>query len=161
MNQETMPQCECEAVADLASNSHCPIEFDEALNEYNILSRDGKTYYRLYYCFVCGGSLPKSNRTDLYTQPNQRETEQVKNVLGKARTIEEALAELGEPDEVTAAPKAEKDRSGKRYRQFYHFTSRWKSLDLTVRERSDHSIDLAIVGKYRGAQNGSTKRKKA
>jgi hypothetical protein len=159
MNHNGRRKCECAAVADLASDENCPIEFDPDLEEYNLVSSDGKVQFRLYFCFFCGGALPKSNRVSLYTEPNPKETEQVKKLLDGARTIDDALRELGEPNLVTDAPKAEKTSSGVGYRHHYHYSSRWKTLDLTVRERSDKSFDLAIVGKVKGAPKRVEKRK--
>lgn len=160
MSQQHSP-CQCEAIAELASDRNCPIEFDANLNEYNIVSKDAHVRYRLYFCFFCGGSLPESERVNLYTQPSQKEIEQIKKLLGEARTIEEALRKLGQPSKATNPPRTEQQyRSGIAYRQHYHYLTRWKTLDLTVRERSDQSFDLAIVGKCKGPQNHSKRHKK-
>lgn len=40
------------------------------------------------------------------------------------------------------------------------YSSRWRSLVLTVREGSDGSVDFAYTGKHRENTNGSERRKR-
>jgi len=147
MRHEKSRMCRCEALEKLISDEDCPIAFDEKLNEYNIISLSRHAYYRMYYCFFCGGVLPKSHREALYTKPNKKELDEIEELLGKLRTANEVIGILGKPDKESEPPPGENDQAAM-YRRHYVYSARWKSLDLTVRERADHSFDLAVVGKF-------------
>ena len=104
MNKKNEYNCECNAIKTLAADENCPIQLDETLGEYNFISNDGTVYYRMYYCFFCGGLLPRSKRLDLYDEPDENEVDQVKKLLDKAHTIQDVLKTLGEPDHDIAPP---------------------------------------------------------
>jgi hypothetical protein len=157
MSQKT-EKCGCATVESLASHRQCPIEYDEKLNEYNLVSLDKKVRYRMYYCFFCGGKLPESKRGSLCTAPSDNEMKEVTEILTRVRSIQQAMEVLGKPDETTSAPKAssrDNGISGMAYTRHHRYLRRWKTLDLTLREREDGSFDGAFTGKYRGATKGA------
>jgi len=58
---------------------------------------------------------------------------------------------LEKPDETVEAPKpASSQNDVSEYKAHHRYLSRWTTLDLTVRERKDGSIDSAFTGKYKG-----------
>jgi len=114
----------------------------------------------MYYCFFCGGKLPQSKRTSLFTEPSEKEARDVSRILAKARSIKDALRAMGEADEVRDTPLSEQKGASAKYVRHHVYSSRWKSLDLTVREREDGSFDVAYTGKYKGDKS-SSKRKRA
>src|SRR5438105_11201887 len=97
--------CQCGTVESLASDRQSPIEYDKKLNEYNLVSREEKVHYRLYFCFFCGGKLPESRRAGLFTEPSAEEMKEVARILGNVTSIQQAIQVLGEPDEIVKAPK--------------------------------------------------------
>lgn len=150
--------CHCGTVESLASDRHSPIEYDKKLNEYNLVWRGEKASYRLYFCFFCGGKLPESKRASLFTEPSAEEMKEVAQILGNVKSIQQALQILGEPDNTVQAPKVSSQDNGKsdvNYKRHHFYLRRWKTLDLTIRERKDGSIDSAFTGKYKGKPNGS------
>ena len=151
-------RCHCGTVESLAADRQFAIEYDKKLNEYNLVSRDETFYYRLYFCFFCGGKLPESKRASLFTEPSAEEMKEVARILSDVTSIQQAIQILGKPDEIVKAPKAssrENRKSGVNYKKHHRYLRRWKTLDLTVREREDGSIDSAFTGKYKGKSNGS------
>jgi hypothetical protein len=149
-------QCKCGTVEELAAERKSPIEYDKKLNEYNLVAGSGKIRYRLYFCFFCGGRLPESDRTGLFTEPSQEEAKEVAQLTGKVASLQQAIQVLGKPDETVKAPKSVPD--GVEYTRHHRYLSRWRTLDLTVRERKDGSIDIAFTGKYRGKSSDSAKK---
>jgi hypothetical protein len=149
-NNKNKPVCECGTVEDLASDPKSAIEYDESLQEYNLVSGHDKVHYRMYFCFFCGGKLPESKRASLFTEPSEKEQREVLEVMSKVRSMEEARHVLGKPDETIKAPNAESQENGKSpYKKHYRYLKRWQTLDFTIREREDGSIDSAFTGKYK------------
>lgn len=147
--RKTSRECGCGAVQDLVSDANCPIEHDADLNEYNIVSLDKHAGYRLYFCFFCGGRLPESRRDALYLEPSPKEVSEVTKLLGTVTSIEEARQVLGKPDKVS---KLNSNGAGKQssFDEKHHmYSSRWQTLDLTIRERADGFVDYAFAGKLK------------
>jgi hypothetical protein len=156
----TSERCHCGTVESLASDRRTPVEYDKELNEYNLIVRDKKIFYRMYFCFFCGGKLPESKRVGLFTQPSTEEMNEVVRLLGNVTSIQQARKVLGEPDETVKARKVTPQGNGKsapKYKKHHRYLIRWKTLDLIVREREDGSIDTAVSGKYMGKSSGSAR----
>jgi hypothetical protein len=149
-------RCECKTVEQLASDRKSPIEYDRHLNEYNLVSGDGNTRYRMYFCFFCGGKLPESRRAGFFSEPSDQEMKEVAQLLSKAGSMQKVVQFLGEPDETLKAPKGQNGDSV--YKSHHRYLKRWNTLDLTIRERKDGSIDSAFTGKYRGESSRSAKK---
>ena len=157
---ENKAECACGTVAELASDRNCPIVYDHSLNEYNLVSEDGKVRYRLYFCFFCGGKLPESKRASLFTEPSDKEMREVALLMAKVRSMQQAIEVLGKPDQTIKAPRTAQENGKSAYKSHHRYSSRWKTLDLTVRERADGSIDSAFTGKYKGEPSQSAKKAK-
>lgn len=96
MNQKTA-NCDCGTIQSLARHHESPIEYDENLDEYNLRS-DQKVYYRLYFCFFCGGKLPESKRASLlYTESSPEPIQQKK--LANADEESFGLLAIGQMNE--------------------------------------------------------------
>jgi hypothetical protein len=150
--------CGCGTVEDLASQRKSPIAFDKNLHEYDLVVNGGKVHYRMYYCFFCGGALPESKRASLFAEPSAQEMMEVAELISKAKSIEEVIQVLGSPDETVKAPKVAAGENGmSEVKTHYRYLRRWKTLDLTIREHKDGSIDSAFTGKYLGDSSHSAK----
>ena len=152
MDQKTF-QCRCGTAEQLLADPQCPIEHDEELHEYNLVSRDSKVRYRMYYCIFCGGKLPESKRGGLFTEPSKKEIKEVQKLLSKITSTQQAIGVLGQPDETVKAPKPSARENGGaiQYKRHHRYWSRWQTLDLTIREREDGSFDSAFTGKSKRA----------
>jgi hypothetical protein len=143
--------CECGTVENLASDRRSPIKHDKDLNEYDLVPGDGKVHYRMYFCFFCGGRLPESMRGSLFAEPSDQEINEVTELMSNADSIQQVIQALGKPDESVNPPKGtSNDNGGSEYKTHHRYLRSWKTLDLTIRERKDGSIDSAFTGKYRG-----------
>lgn len=163
MRPQNKTKCHCKAVESAASDSNCPVEFDDTLNEYNIVSIDGRHRYRLYFCWFCGGELPESKRPGLFTTPLAAEVIGMKKEIASIHSAADAVARLGKPDAKydVDVERGERLSSGVRCQGQLIYASRWRSLVLTVREGSDGSVDFAYTGKHKNQTNGSAPRKRA
>lgn len=156
-------KCECKAVQLLASDANCPIELNDALNEYNIVSRDEVVRYRLYNCFHCGGRLPDSHRNGLFTEPSEAERHKVEELATQATSLNDLWSTLGKPDKTIKLEEKEEGQDSTNeipYVRHYLFSKIWKTLELTVRERQDGSFDLAFTGKLKPSRAKSVRSKK-
>ena len=109
----------------------------------------------MYFCFFCGGELPESRRSELYTQPAPEELNEIKELLGRVHTTDDLIADLGPPDKEAATPVEETDEA-----KHHYFSKRWKSLDLIVRGKSDNTFEVAVVGKFKETKGRSKGQKK-
>ncbi|MEW6252045.1 MAG: hypothetical protein AB1716_15505 [Planctomycetota bacterium] len=71
--------------------------WDAALNEYQFIRF--RHAFTFYFCPSCGGRLPPSRRGDLFTELDSGELDQIRRRIARVRTIADAVAALGEPDE--------------------------------------------------------------
>lgn len=161
MRQAGKTKCQCKAVECAASDSNCPVEFDATLNEYNIVSIDGRHRYRLYFCWFCGGKLPRSKRSRLFKTPLAAEVNSMKKEVAIIHSVADAVDRLGKPDAQYDAGIDEQLSSGVRCQRQLIYSSRWRSLVLTVREGRDGTVDFAYAGKQIENANGSARRKQS
>jgi hypothetical protein len=145
-------KCQCHAVASAADDDNCPVEYDESLNEYNIVSLDGRHRFRLYFCWFCGGELPESKRKTLFTTPQAKEVADIKRSLDDVRTTADAVQRLGPPD---VDHQTNESAAEPGFRRQLVYSSRWHSLVLTIRENTDGSVSFAYTGKHKAQANGS------
>jgi hypothetical protein len=127
-----------------------PIEFDEQMNEYQLLCEDSTAVMR--YCFWCGGRLPESKRNGLFTTPSDDEMEEVWRLLSKAKTAEDVLDLLGSPDQEHRWDDMQTTdgvyEDAVRWTRTLRYMSRWESLVLDVQEMPDGRIQYAVFGQF-------------
>lgn len=99
----TAEPCSCGNLASAAADRACPIAFDPELNEYHVTSFDPDTgtrgHWVVYHCLFCGGAAPESKRDTFFTEVSDAETERLERLTSRLRTVDEAIAKLGPPDE--------------------------------------------------------------
>jgi hypothetical protein len=151
--QEQEP-CKCSRWGEWASNPDVPIEFDQEVNEFHLFY--GKCYMIIRYCPLCGGPMPESTCGKLFTEPSQEEIDTIQRLLSSARTIEAVIEKLGPPDEKFPAIVADPiDRilyGTRDVKRSMRYSSRWKTLVLTVIENEDGRIAFAYSGQYKGSR---------
>lgn len=94
---ESKPECHCRSLERSANDPNCPIEFDEELNEYQIVANDHRWLIR--YCPFCGNLTPPSKRGSLFAKMTPDEFARIRNLVAGLRTVEEVLAKFGVPDD--------------------------------------------------------------
>jgi hypothetical protein len=77
------------------------IRFDTEMNEYQIAvaRTDGRRVLIVYHCPFCGGAAPPSARDELFSEVTTDEVDRVRRALSIFKTLEDAIAGLGPPDE--------------------------------------------------------------
>ena len=77
------------------------------------------------------------------------------DLLSKAKSIKDVIEILGKADrtfqtERNGGTAPEDDANhGNSYKHHHLYSRRWKTLDLTVREHIDGSVDFGLTGKYK------------
>jgi len=133
-----------------AADLKYPVEFDERLNEYNLVCKGEIAVMR--YCSWCGGRLPESKRGDLLSTPSDDEKEEVRHLLSDAKTTGNVLQLLGVPDETHEWEEgaAGDYDNGVRWKRTLRYSSRWNNLVIDVRELPDGKISYVIFGLHVG-----------
>lgn len=70
VNNSESKSCECGFPKRWFADPTWPVEFDERMNEYNLVHDGAKAIMR--YCYWCGGRLPDSKRDNFFTTPRLR-----------------------------------------------------------------------------------------
>jgi hypothetical protein len=98
----------------LADDPTTPVEFDAELNEYHI-TRKGGGHWMIYYCPLCGGSVPESRRDQLFHALTDVERQRLIDLTLHLKTLDEVLAAFGPPDidQPTGFVKVVPERDGK------------------------------------------------
>lgn len=93
----TSTPCKCPWLHDAASDPNVPVKFAEEVGEYQVENRDGG-YLVIRHCPWCGGAAPPSKRASLFATIPSAELRRLGRLTAKLKTVEDALANLGEPD---------------------------------------------------------------
>ena len=89
--------CDCGYLERFSREPGHPIRWDESLNEYYIgYGNSGRTM--VYYCPFCGGSTPKSRRTQLFHHLTNQENRRLTDMTRGLKTVEEVIAKFGSPE---------------------------------------------------------------
>ncbi|MEQ1669883.1 MAG: nucleotidyltransferase domain-containing protein [Hyphomicrobium sp.] len=92
--------CTCQYLERAARNPDYPIEFDERLNEFHIVTKGafGKGELMIYHCPLCGGEAPESIRPQLFATVSISEEYRLRELVRDCQSYGEAKQKLGPPD---------------------------------------------------------------
>ena len=137
-----------------------PVVFDIATNEYAVLhGPNQRAQAVMRYCFWCGGALPESKRDTFFTAPDPAEVTAMKRILARVSDARSMRDVLGEPDSTDDWPRDEYHRQQaeiygiERWERQYTYTSRWRTLCVTITEKADGSVTYAFSGKAKGGSD--------
>ena len=151
-NNPDTKTCECGHPERWAADPTWPVEFDERMNEYNLVHDGVKAIMR--FCYWCGGRLPDSKRGDFFTTPDETELAEVRALLADAKTAEDVFRILGSPDEThdwkEPARPSYVDGKTIRWKRTFRYSTRWKTLILDVYDMPDGRISFSTYGHYTG-----------
>jgi len=143
--ERIMTLCDCEWLDQLGHLDDCPIHKDTETGVYWLCLRDFTAVLR--FCPSCGGRLPC--RDSLFIEFDQLEVQEARDLFLQTRTLSDVLRVFGEPDQKRTfdenAPQVGEFRATNEFR----YTSRWKTLKLSIFERSDQSL-VASYQRRRG-----------
>jgi hypothetical protein len=123
-----------------------PVKFDAQLNEYSIVYAERHSHL-MRYCFWCGGKLPESKRSDLFAVPEHDEMAHAAAVLKEAKSMEDVLNVLGEPQVTMTNELLARTNGAFGFRRQWKYTRRWKTIEVVVIEMDDGSLQLAFMPK--------------
>jgi len=161
----TEEPCTCHYLEHAADDPRSPIVYDVELNEYHFEqpiphgdeSREvGKAVWSIYHCPFCGGAAPKSRRESLFAVISPEEASRLYKLLGRLKTLDEAIRTLGPPDDDDPHGLTEKQpaRQGKAPMVESFRTLRYSGLSTTVdvhfTDTRTGGIHFWLQGKYVG-----------
>ena len=89
--------CDCRTLEHASKEPGHVIRWDEELNEYHIVYGNGSEMM-IYYCPFCGGSVPKSRRSQLFHTLTDKERQRLCALTKDMRTVQQVIEAFGEPD---------------------------------------------------------------
>ena len=100
----TSTPCACNYLQRASDEPDNPIVFDAKMNEYHLAhidragtGRQGHSIIR--HCPWCGGSAPRSKRATFFANITQAESRRLRELASGLKSVDEAIAKLGPPDE--------------------------------------------------------------
>jgi len=145
-------ECNCGHLARLAAEPRETVEFDARLNEYHIPRKDGSGYSLIYFCPLCGGRAPKSQRSSLFHRLTEAEQHRLTELTKDLRTVQEVTAALGEPDlkglrlTVTTPEKEGKPETTQTYPAMT-YSKLSDTANITVQVYPDDKVGITFQGK--------------
>jgi hypothetical protein len=89
--------CDCGILEHASKEPGHVIRWNEELNEYHIVYGNGSEMM-IYYCPFCGGSVPKSRRSQLFHTLTDKERQRLCVLTKDMRTVQQLIEAFGEPD---------------------------------------------------------------
>ena len=151
---QTALSCTCGSPQAWVDDPTMPFEFDSKFNEYYLVTLDNQSIL-FRYCPMCGGRLPKSKRSEFFTQPSYSDMSESKRRLASVKSLDEVIRILGPPDETfgpqTHSPQKKAIYGFRDVKQTIKYTSLSETFDLTVQETVDGQINIVVQGKPKGS----------
>ncbi|MCB9767178.1 MAG: DUF433 domain-containing protein [Candidatus Omnitrophica bacterium] len=145
--------CGCGQPERMASDPNSPVSFNEILNEYTVDSEGGSRQYSMYFCFFCGGKMPKSKRGDFFTKIDDSELGAAMDLVSKIESEKDIVRILGEPDSAQHFDDLPEDmkealvRDEPRFKDELMFSRNWSTLQIHIRTYEDGHIKAGYLPK--------------
>ena len=147
------PRCACGCLARWAADATLPIEYPSEYAEYHFVTSSvtGYGYWFIHYFPRCGRRMPKSKRGDSFPLPFQGEVKAIRERLKDAKTIDDVIRTLGEPDRrfvpPTQYPTEKKIYRLTDVRLVLVYRSIAKTAEVHIQENECGEITIFIDGK--------------
>jgi hypothetical protein len=153
MPNERIPPCTCGWLEGQANEANSPIRFDRSLNEYHIVC-EGERLLCIYHCPFCGGRAPESKRDLMFAHIDHKECTRLTQLTYRLGSVQDVIAELGQPDEDSYASTTTPERDGKPETVEVHRQLVYRQLsavaDLWVLVYPGDCVSTTFQGKYTG-----------
>ncbi len=159
--------CTCGSLQRAAEEPSNPIVFDATMNEYRLkhfdLEGTGQHGYGvIYHSVFCGGAAPRSQRGTFFVQITTAETRRLKALASGLRTVEDAIAKLGKPDEdhptgmTTQSPATDTEPSIVRSYRLLRYTRLSETANVMfVDYGPERGLSMTLESKYIGPPRSS------
>jgi hypothetical protein len=89
--------CDCGVLESASKEPDHPIRWDERMNEYYI-AHGGGGRMMVYFCPICGGSVPESQRSSFFAHVTAQEETRIFELFRGVRTVADVIAKFGPAD---------------------------------------------------------------
>ena len=143
MSATKMPsrECECNMPNRAVESDSFPVTYDEQMGEFHLLTTPSG-HAAMRFCPWCGGAFPESKRGSFFTEPRTDEEDEVVRLVSSISGCEDMRRILGSPDHTIHTGPPEKQRTQ------YTYSSKWETIELTIRESADGKLSFSYGGKY-------------
>jgi hypothetical protein len=161
----TSTPCRCAWLKNAASDPEVPVKFDHDVGEYQVEHRDGG-YSVVRHCPWCGGAAPASMRASLFATLSSAELRRLGRLTARLKTVEDAVAALGEPDlcetEGLTIETPSRGRRPARVEVFptMTFSRLSKVADVTLADHGPKGIGFSFSPKFIGKPEASPRRRR-
>jgi hypothetical protein len=161
-NSETGAPCACRHLQQAADEPANPVVFDAKMNEYHLThldlagtGRHGHSIIR--YCYWCGGAAPRSKHGTFVAHITDAESRRLQELGAGVKTVEEAVAKFGPPDEDhaeglrTKSPASDTEPSVVRSYRLLRYTGLSETANVTFTDSGpDGALRMSLESKYVG-----------
>ncbi len=91
------PPCGCKWFDRAAKDPAFPVVYDARMNEFHLITHDGRGQASFYHCPFCGGRAPKSLRATFFADVTDEESRRLFLLTQHILNKEQIIKELGEP----------------------------------------------------------------
>lgn len=92
------PLCDCRWFERASRDEAIPVVFNEQMNEYHLVHKDGRGHSLFYHCPFCGGRAPDSLRKTCWTKVSIEESHRLHQLTKGITTPQQLFERFGAPD---------------------------------------------------------------
>ena len=92
------PPCGCSWLDKAAKDPAFPVTFDTQMNEFHLITHEGRGHAIFYHCPYCGGRAPQSLRSTFFATVTEEEARRLFLLTRHFRDVTQVIQELGKPD---------------------------------------------------------------
>jgi hypothetical protein len=154
--------CACGYLERASGEPDNPIVFDAEMNEYHLrhfdhagLGRQGESI--IYHCPFCGGVAPRSKRSSFFAQITDAEKSRLRDLTSGAKTVRDAVAQLGQPNEdhpdgfTTESRSSDAEPSVIKSYRLLRYTGLSETANVTFTDSGpDGGLRMRLESKYLG-----------
>lgn len=158
----TSVPCTCRSLQHAAEEPANPIVFDARMNEYHLTHLDlagiGRHGYSIvFHCLYCGGAAAKSKRDTFFAHMTDAESRRLRDLASSLKTVEEAVAKFGPPDEdhpnglASKSPASDAAPSIVRFYRLLRYTGLSDTANVTFTDYGpERGLHMTLESKYVG-----------
>ena len=158
----TSVPCTCRSLQHAAEEPANPIVFDARMNEYHLTHLDlagmGRHGYSIvFHCLYCGGAAAKSKRDTFFAHMTDAESRRLRDLASSLKTVEEAVAKFGPPDEdhpnglASKSPASDAAPSIVRFYRLLRYTGLSDTANVTFTDHGpERGLHMTLESKYVG-----------
>lgn len=152
-SQEMINATCCERLRKALCDDRFPLNYDDHVEEVQLLFLNEQGVAVVRYCPFCGQKL-ESGRSALFTKPTDDDRSDVREQLKELTSLNDVIAKLGRPNRQGSGGGLDSNP----WTQWARYEDIWSSLVLTVGEHQEGGLGWVMGGrsvKQRDSTNGA------